>query len=222
MCLRTNENNFKVLFVFIFSSRNLYGMYDLDKRVGNTGLTGRYFWRIENSDGEKALERCLSWARFQLKILFLYWHARFVKSDSSMACPCSGWQAWFDRRFLWDWRKYSWPDWCFESRRVKYIRYNFFGGYVYFSMRQLCCYSTDWQDWASLKIGPPDGSHVQMQLHYYYYWWGWNRDRSVYDDQQAYKHCCVDIPFCNLFYIFRPSDDCQRYIPPRIRTCTLK
>ena len=85
-------------------------------------------------------------------------------------------------------------------------------------MRQLCCYSTDWQDWGSLKIGSPDGSRVKMQLHYYYsYWWWWNLDQSVYNDQQAYKYCCVDIPFCDFFYDYRPSDDCRRYIPPRRR-----
>ena len=198
-------------------------MYDLDKRAGNTGLTGSYFWRIDNSDGRKALDRCFTWAFFQGEINFLYWHTVYVRWDWRMACPCSGWQAWFDRRFFWDWRKYSWPNWCFESRRSKYIWYYTGRRYVYFSMRQLCCYSTDWQDWGSLKIGSPDGSRVKMQLHYYYsyWWWWWNRDQSVYNDQQAYKYCCVDIPFCDFFYYFRPSDDCRRYIPPRRREYTL-
>ena len=191
-------------------------MYDLDKRAGNTGLTGSYFWRIDNSDGRKALDRCFTWAFFQWEISFLYWHTLYVRWDWRMACPCSGWQAWFDRRFFWDWRKYSWPNWCFESRRSKYIWYNTGGRFVYFRMRQLCCYSTDWQDWGSLKIGSPDGSRVKMQL-YYDYWWWWNRDQSVYNDQQAYKYCCVDIPFCDFFYYYRPSDDCRRYIPPRRR-----
>ena len=139
-------------------------MYDLDKRAGNTGLTGSYFWRIDNSDGRKALDRCLTWAFFQWEINFLYWHTLYVRWDWRMACPCSGWQAWFDRRFFWAWRKYSWPNWCFESRRSKYIWYNTGGRFVYFRMRQLCCYSTDWQDWGSLKIGSPDGSRVKCSF----------------------------------------------------------
>ena len=208
--------------MIVYSSRNLYGMYDLDKRAGNTGLTGSYFWRIDNSDVGKALERCLSWARFQYKIHFLYWHERFVKWDWRMACPCSGWQAWWDRRFFWNWRKYSWPDWCFESRRSKWIWFYISGkAYGYLRMKQLCCYSTDWQNWASLKTGPPDGSHVETQLYYYHHRWVWNRDQTVDNDQQSYKYCCVDIPFCNLFYRFRPSDNCQWYRPPRRRKFTL-
>ena len=190
-------------------------MLNLDDKKGNTELTGRYFWRIENSDSTGSLDKCFTWAYLQEFVNILDWYNRQVRWDWRMACPCSGWQAWFDGgRFRWDWRVYSWPDWCFESTRSKYFYYYSHNkGLIYFRMTQMCCYSTDWQDWASLKIGAPDGSRVKVDV--YYYWW--NRAETVYTDLQAYKHCCVDIPFCDFYYNYRPSDDCSLYRPPRRR-----
>ena len=194
-------------------------MYNLDKKVGNTGMMGRHFWRIENSDGRSALDKCFSWAYLQEYIDFRYWYNREMRWDWRIACPCTGWQAWLDwGRFFWDWRKYSWPDWCFESRRSKYIfHYSPGKGFIYFKMTQMCCYSTDWQNWGALKVGSPDGSRVKVEAHYYW----WNRVETVYTDEEAYKYCCVDIPLCNLFYRYRPSDNCRLYRPPRRRKLCL-
>ena len=186
-------------------------MYDLDKKKGNTGSLGRHFWRIENSDGEGALEKCFGWAILNEYGNFLYWYNRLIKSDWRMACPCTGWQAWFDwGRFRWGWWN-AWPDWCFESRRSKFFFFYTTGtGLVGVLMRQQCCYSTQWQNWASLKFGPPDGGRVKVTLFYYWY----NRVQTFYTDEQAYKYCCVDVPFCHLFYKYRPSDSCSLYRPP--------
>ena len=174
-------------------------------------MTGRYFWRIENSDGLGSLHKCFTWAYLQEFMNVPYWYNRLVRRDWRMACPCSGWQAWFDRRFFWDWRKYSWPDWCFESRRSKYFyHYSPDKGLIYFRMTQMCCYSTDWQNWASLKVGAPDGGGVKVEAYYYQL----NRAETVYTDLEAYKYCCVDIPFCDFFYNYRPSDNCNLYVPP--------
>ena len=194
-------------------------MYNLDKKVGNTGLMGSYFWRIDNSDGRKALEKCYTWAFLQEYMNFRFLYNRLVRRDWRMACPCSGWQVWFDRRFFWDWKKYPWPDWCLESRRSKYFfYYSPSKGFILYKMTQLCCYSTDWDDWGSLKVGPPEGSRVKVKA--YYYWL--NRVENVYTDLEAYKYCCVDIPFCDLFYYYRPSDNCRLYRPPRRRKFTLQ
>ena len=186
-------------------------MYNLDKKVGNTGALGRYFWRIENSDGRAALEKCFTWAVLNQYANFRYWHYRLIKLDREMACPCSFWQAWFDRgRFSWSWW-YNWPELCFESRRSKFLYYySYLTGLVGLRMRQECCYSTQWQDWGSLKIGPPDGGRVKVTA--FYYWF--NRVKTFYTDEEAYQYCCVDIPWCSLFYYYRPFDDCSRYIPP--------
>ena len=186
-------------------------MYDLDKKEGNTGLQGRYFWRIENSDGQGALKKCFSWVLLNEHSGFRYWYKRLIESDWEMACPCTGWQAWLDwGRFRWSWWN-SWPDWCFDSRRSRFFYfYTRSNGLVGVSMRQKCCYSTEWEDWGSLKQGPPDGGRVEVTLYYY----GYNRVQIFYTDEEAYQYCCVDLPFCHLFYAYRPSDSCSLYRPP--------
>ena len=192
-------------------------MYDLDKKAGNTGSLGRYFWRIEDSDGKGALEKCLAWAVLNEypypTVLNLY--GLLIKPDPEMACPCSFWQAWFDRgRFSWSWW-YSWPELCFESRRSKFVyRYSTLTGLVGFRLRQECCYSTNREDWGSLKLGPPDGGHVKVTAFHYQS----NREKTFPSDEEAYKYCCVDFPSCDRFYLYRPSDSCSLYRPPPRRT----
>ena len=191
-------------------------MYDLDKKEGNTGSLGRYFWRIENSNGTSALEKCLSWTFLNELANFSYWYDVLIKSDPEMACPCTLWQAWFDRgRFSWSWW-YSWPEYCFESRRSKFVFYNStLTGLVELRLRQECCYSTDWEDFSSLKLGPPDGGHLKVTAYYY----SSNHEETFTTDEEAYKYCCVDVPRCDLFYRHRPSDTCSSYRPPIRRTC---
>ena len=187
-------------------------MFALDDKLGNTGVVGRYFWRIEKNNVRNALEKCLTWTLFQRKVNFFYWYIRLVRRDWRMACPCSVRQAWWDRRFFWDWRS-SWPRMCFRSRRAKYFTYRsrHFVGYVRFRMTQVCCYSTQWPgDWGALKTGPPDGSRVEVRTYYY----RWNHVEEIFTDLQAYKYCCVDVPLCPLFYYYRPSDFCLFYRPP--------
>ena len=191
-------------------------MYDLDDKPGNTDVhvIGRHFWRIENSDAKDARGKCLTWASLQEDIDFLSWHNVTVREDARMACPCSLWQAWFDRRFIWDWRS-LWPKLCFRSVRSKTLKYDIpKQGNVTLTITQLCCYSTQWPgDWGALKIGPPDGSRVKVESFH-------NRSNDVeglFTDLEAYKYCCVDTTLCRLFYQHRPSDDCSRYEPPIIR-----
>lgn len=184
-------------------------MLELDERRGNTGEIGRYFWRIEKNDVRGALQKCFSWTWFQR-----FFNVLQRMSWVDWGCPCTGWQAWFDPRFFRNWWLYAWPDWCFESRRARFLSfYSPFTGWVYYRMTLLCCYSTEWQNWASLKRGAPDGGRVKVQVYYsnYYY------STFIISDSQAYKACCVDLPFCDLFYDYRPSDDCSRYVPPRRR-----
>lgn len=188
-------------------------MLNLDENDGNTDLIGRYFWRIEDSDGFGSLEKCFTWAGLQEFLAFPVLYNQQIRRDWRMACPCSESQAWLDRgRFRWD--RYSWPDYCYESRRSKSVfRYSPQKGLIYFRMTQMCCYSSDWKNWGALKVGEPDGGRVKVQA--YYYWL--NRVETVYTDQQAYRYCCVDINYCDLFYYYRPSDDCRFYRPPRRR-----
>ena len=204
---------------FPFSSSNLRGMYGLDKKPGNTGEIGKYFWRIDNNNGENALDKCLKWSIFQESVSFTTHYNQKVKQDELMACPCNLWQAFFDRRFRWDWIS-TWPKLCFKSIRSKtfvitdgtYL--SPINGNITFTMRQLCCYSTQWPGaWGSLKTGPPDGSRVEVKVSYNES----NGVEEILSDQQAYKACCVDTLECILFYKYRPSDNCSLYIPPIIR-----
>ena len=179
-------------------------MYYLDKKEGNTGSLGRYFWRIENNDGQDAVEKCFTWAILNQDSNFSYWYYDLISSDWEMACPCTFWQAWLDwGRFSWSWW-YSWPDMCFESRRSKFI------GSEGLLLKQECCYSMQWEDWGSLKIGPPDGGHLKVTALY-------NGTETFITDEEAYKYCCVDTLLCSLFYFYRPSDSCTLYQPPIIR-----
>ena len=191
-------------------------MYNLDKKKGNTGLLGKYFWRIEDSDGKGALEKCFTWAVLNECTNIRYWYNRLIKSDREMACPCTEWQAWLDRgRFSWSWW-YSWPEVCYVSRRSKFVfYYSTQTGLVGLRLRQECCYSTNSEDWGSLKFGPPDGGHVKVTA--FHYWT--NHVKTFSLDEDAYKYCCVDTRLCNLFYVYRPSDSCSFYRPPPRRTC---
>ena len=191
--------------VFPFRSGTILGMYNLDKKMGNTDLLGRYFWRIESSDGKGAFEQCFSWVNIQIETNFLFWYYWRIRWIRSMACPCTFWQAFFDRgRFYWDWR-FSWPEICFRSRRFVYLSYH---GWV----SQLCCYSTEWEDFGALKIGPPEGGHISVTHYNTYY-----RKTGVFTDTEAHNFCCVEGFFCDFFYRYRPSDTCQFYRPPSRR-----
>ena len=192
-------------------------MYNLDRKAGNTGLLGRHFWRIENSNVRNALEKCFTWTFLQKRINVHERYNQLIRSDWQMACPCTEWQAWLDwGRFSWDWW-YSWPELCYESRRSKFIPYYHSAtGLRGFRLRQQCCYSTQWEDWGSLKEGPPNGGRVQVKA--VYNWFNEeNEMEKIYTDQEAYKFCCVDTPLCDLFYFYRPSDSCSLYRPPRRR-----
>ena len=181
-------------------------MYNLDKKMGNTDLMGRHFWRIESGDEKGAFEKCLSWVNSQIETNFLFWYywsfRRDTRMASRMACPCTMRQAFLDRgRFYWDWY-FSWPEVCFRSRRFVYFSYH---GFV----SQLCCYSTEWEDYGALKIGPPEGGHISVTRYNTYY-----GKTKVFNDTEAYNFCCVEGIFCDFFYRYRPSDTCQFYRPP--------
>ncbi|XP_044174744.1 uncharacterized protein LOC114975818 isoform X3 [Acropora millepora] len=186
----------------IKGSGTILGMYNLDKKMGNTDLVGRYFWRIESSDGKGAFEKCFSWVNSQIETNFIFWYYWSIRWDSRMACPCTLWQAFLDRgRFYWDWQ-FTWPEVCFRSRRSVYFSYQG-------RASQLCCYSTEWEDFGALKIGSPEGGHISVTRYNTYY-----GKTEVLTDTEAYKFCCVEGFFCDFFYQYRPSDTCQFYQPP--------
>ena len=187
----------------------MLGMYNLDKRTGNTGTLGRYFWRIENQERDSDIKKCIDWITFQDDVIFRFWYDqqfRSRRSNRRLACPCTIWQAFLDRgRFSLDF-SYSSSNFCFRSRRSRIFFY--FSndlGFVVFLIRQLCCYSSPFSDLGFLITGPPDGSHVIAEPLF--------RAREVTTDKDAKAFCCADQDFCNAYYFYRPSDDCSFYRP---------
>ncbi|XP_073234800.1 mucin-like protein [Porites lutea] len=188
-------------------------MYNLDKRNGNTGTLGRYFWRIENQERNGDIKRCIDWITFQDDVLFRFWYDQQFRSQSSnrrLACPCTIWQAFLDRgRFSPDFSNPS-SNFCLRSRRSRiFIHFSDDLGFVLFRIRQLCCYSFSFNDFGALITGPPDGSHAIAEPIF--------GASGVTTDRDAETFCCADPDLCNLYYFYRPSDDCFFYRPRRRR-----
>ena len=195
-------------------------MLALDENKGNTDVMGRHFWRIENVDPDS--QKCRTWANEQ-QLMNIYDYTDLSDHDRNFACPCTLFQAWFDVRFFWNWWENPWPDYCFKSRRSTWVlRYVPSKGYVYIFLKQLCCYSIDWDvSFGSLKVGEPDGGHVAAEFYRYFWWWYFSWSGTLVTDQEAYKSCCVDTPhLCSVFYRYRPSHDCSDYFfLPRRKCC---
>ena len=209
--------------MYLKRSGTLLGMLAIDEKKGNTDVMGRHFWRIEDIDPES--QKCRTWANEQ-HLMNIYYYTFLIQIDRNLACPCTLFQALFDARFFWNWWENPWPDWCFKSRQSRWaLRFVPGKGYVYILLKQLCCYSIDWDvSFGSLKVGEPDGGHVVAQF-YRYFWWYYSWSGTLVTDQEAYKSCCVDTPdLCStVFYSYRPSDDCSGYFfLPRRKCCCSK
>ena len=180
-------------------------MYNLDKKAGNTGLAGRYLWRIENRNRRDAKDKCFTWISLQQQANILNLYSFRIQLNPAMACPCSLSQALLDRRFIPDWW-FTGRDGCFITRRPV-----LFDEERKTVMRQRCCYSIEF---GSLLIGPPNGGRLYLTPFEH----RWNAQKVFYDsDQQAYEFCCFGSALCDLFYSYRPSDDCAEYRVPRRR-----
>ncbi|XP_073233536.1 mucin-like protein [Porites lutea] len=189
----------------IKGSGTLVAMYNLDKKAGNTGLAGRYFWRIENRNRRDAKDKCFTWISLQQQANILNLYSFRIQLNPAMACPCSLSQALLDRRFFPDWW-FTGRDGCFITRRPV-----LFDEERKTVMRQRCCYSIEF---GSLLIGPPNGGRLYLTPFEH----RWNAQKVFYDsDQQAYEFCCFGSALCDLFYSYRPSDDCAEYRVPRRR-----
>ncbi|XP_078674535.1 uncharacterized protein LOC144912554 [Branchiostoma floridae x Branchiostoma belcheri] len=116
-------------------------MHLLDEVEGNTGYTGQWMVRMEDSDGTMdARLECLAWYRDQPD-----------PADASVRnaldqlpdCPCTEWQMWFDGAF-----RIDWSSWGYGI--CGYSAFPTADGLV-----QKCCYAD-----GALVTGSPDGGHV--------------------------------------------------------------
>ena len=168
----------------------------VDEEEGNTGEVGRWFFRVEDHQGDSAREKCFAWYQ---------WHAgirwQLLGELSKLEpCPCQLWQAWRDGRFWLDFHTF-----CASSRDRSIRMRN--DDYVY--LYQQCCYSTKRRSWGALLLGPPDGGFGNVLFLYRS-----NGSYPLYTDSEAYQYCCVQSTECERFYQMRPSRSCFGYRPP--------
>ena len=199
--------------IVLYRSGTVLGMYNLDKTNGNTGTLGRYFWRIEDQERDSDIKKCTDWITFQDDVNFRSWYDQQFRSrraNRRLACPCTIWQAFLERgRFSLDF-SHSSSNFCFRSRRSRiFVHFSNDLGLVLFRLRQLCCYSSSFSDFGALITGPPDGSHAIAEPIF--------GSSGVTTDRDAETFCCADPDLCNLYYFYRPSDDCSFYRPRRRR-----
>jgi fibulin 1/2 len=162
---------------------------DHEVSASNVGKQGKLVYRLslDPSFIEKAKRDCIVWFEEDQKKDDLSW------VEDLEPCPCRWWQAWWDRRFTFDW--------------LSFCAYSTFASD--FGSRQQCCYSSDWFSWGALLLGPPHGGSpkryapsVNFELHYRY-------------DEKPRKDCCDVGNLCHLYYQRRPSRDCTDYVPQR-------
>ena len=160
--------------------------------VGNGGRTGEWLFNFTVQEEDTTSEmRCLMWARRQQNINMSVFISLPVNS-----CPCTLRQARFD------WRYWFVFNWGLSSRPNCAM--------VLFSRSQStieCCYD----DFGALIVGANEGGSYQLYNPLF------NHLDNYREDFQPYRHCCVMSRRCNLYYQYRPSDDCSEYIPPRRR-----
>ncbi|XP_078670161.1 uncharacterized protein LOC144910683 isoform X26 [Branchiostoma floridae x Branchiostoma belcheri] len=167
-------------------------IFNINEFVGNTGIRGKWFFRLDDpAQGDVNYDQlCLGWADLQDEALLVNF------TSDSQPCPCSWTQAVRDRRF-----RINWDDMCAELRWTSPL-----------GIGQRCCYSDvedDPEDSGALLLGFPGGGSVIL--------YDPRVDAEQYQSQDLLPrtHCCLLSRNCELFYRYRPSDTCERYDPPR-------
>lgn len=194
--------------IFLLRSSTL-AMAQLSRLPGNTLETGRWFFQIDESTAVRIAEKkCYNWYQQQPRL----------SVPPLPSCPCSIFQARWDRRFRYDWRLHrefpvSFRGLCYINRWNIQRPQNIIDGNTNSIRRvngrwtQRCCYSNDIFDLGFLLEDPERGGHARLQIS--------PPISSFLSDEEAYKACCVESELCNLFYTRRPSDDCRSYLRVR-------
>ncbi|XP_068712588.1 uncharacterized protein [Montipora foliosa] len=179
--------------LFNYKRSGTVGVEGIDSLVGNTGIIGKWFFRLENSKGEQdAIQKCLRWFKNQPD------PASYT--DAVESCPCTLRQAFFDERFQW-----TTPEAPFT-----YCVYTRFPSAA--NRGRQCCYHTRFDTrFGALIVGYPDGGvihryHKLASKSLYL--------RHQFSDVLGFKYCCVQSKLCERFFRKRPSEGCQNYVPP--------
>ena len=169
------------------------GMESIDSLPGNTGIIGKWFFRLEDSKGEQdAIQKCLRWFKVQPD------PASYT--DVVEPCPCTLRQAFFDERF----------QWTAPESQFTFCVYTRFPSAA--SRGRQCCYHTRFDDrFGALIVGYPDGGVIDRYHRL--------ASRSLalkhqFSDVLGFKYCCVQSKICERFYRKRPSEGCEKYSAP--------
>lgn len=173
-------------------------MKDLDTKVGDTGVVGEYFYRIETREGDDFDTQCRKWFKWQEKDI-----KNAITPLSFPSCPCSIFQADFDSRFFGPIIEPFSPNFCYLSSFPNDIT-----SPVEASVYQKCCYSIFFEDFGALVVSDDGGS---LEVVYSVL------PEGELDDITAKQICCYDSNNCDKFYEVRPADNCAAYRTPRRR-----
>ena len=161
--------------------------------VGNTGRPGEWFFDLTSQeDRGNPEQRCTLWARRQQGL------TQNINPHSLRinACPCTRRQAQRDWNF---WFAYFWGLSSAPNCAT-----------VLFSQSQgtiECCYDNS----GALIVGPRHGGSFKMYNPLFFY------QQNFLEDLTPYQDCCVMSNRCRTYYMYRPPDNCSRYVPPVTR-----
>ncbi|XP_059507113.1 uncharacterized protein LOC125457750 isoform X2 [Stegostoma tigrinum] len=202
-------------------------IYHPDQYPGfKTGKKGLWAYRLERNDQntKNPRQKCIDW---YIREPVPYW------SFYTSPCPCSFWQAIFDRAFTWGGEIYYYgfdiketqafyitmqsrfPNWLGSGVRCYYAGN---GGLIYGEKERFL--PTPWTYYNWLIWWWRGYLFYRQQWNYF-----WNTLLPNLQEQyremevDPYHDCCRDSGdpfFCNLYRSRRPFDFCFGYIPPRI------
>ena len=123
----------------------------------------------------------------------------YISDFSQTACPCTSFQAWWDRRFRYFTRKDD--SFCFIE-----IFPNVLGG------AQECCYSESSPMFGALVLQGRSGGGL---LRYHPYWsWTVNYPNYIQFDRNPQEICCHSaVGYCRYYHEARPPQNCEGYVP---------
>ncbi|XP_043558361.1 mucin-4-like isoform X1 [Chiloscyllium plagiosum] len=202
-------------------------IYHPDRYPGfKTGRNGRWAYRLERNNISiiNPRQKCMDW---YLREPEPYW------SNDTSPCPCTFWQAIFDRAFIWGNSIY------YYGFGVKDIQASYLTMQSRFPSQQgsgMRCYYS----WNGALIHGEKETFLPAPWIYFDWWTWWQKGYTYYMEKwndfwynvlpplrkqyketevDPYHDCCRDSGddyFCNLYHTKRPKDHCIGYIPPRI------
>ena len=189
---------------FLFANHPLTGHEEanqIDCVSSSTQFTNVVYKISADPDFIQELQaRCLSWYYSDIES---YGSSENVSdfSKNQTACPCTSFQAWWDRRF-----------WFFTSKDDSFCFIESFpnarGG------AQECCYSTSSQMFGALVLeGRSSGGLLRFHP-----WWSWTENYPNYIeyDRTPQEICCLGaVGYCRFYHERRPPHNCEGYIPQR-------